>query len=309
MAVRSALKSFILPIWFFLYDVFMYIIEIFYRMSDAIYKCFHHPPIVLGIEDTINYILEHHCSVARYGDGEMKFVIGTETWFQKSNPVLKKRLTEILKVKDDNLIVCIPGIFENLDIYADDFKDYWRKYIVRYRRRWYSVINRDQIYYEAFVSRCYLPYRDRTQAKHFFDLWKKVWNDRDLLIVEGEKTRLGVGNDLFCNAKSLKRILGPNTGAFEYYDKFVSAVKQYEKDVLVLIALGPTATVMAADLSNLGYQAIDIGHLDIEYEWFLRKVNRKVPVEGKFVNEAGAGIGVGECSDDTYNQQVVFRSV
>lgn len=303
------LKSFVLPIWFFIYDVFICIIEMYYWVNDGIYKHFHQQPIVKGIEETINYIVEHRCSVARYGDGEMKFVIGTETWFQKSNPMLKRRLTEILMMKNDKLIVCIPGIFGNLDVYADEFRTYWHKYIVRHRRQWYNVIDRTQIYYEAFVSRCYLPYKDKTRAEHFFDLWRKVWNNRDLLIVEGEKTRLGVGNDLFSNTKSVKRILGPNTGAFEYYDKLVEAVGQYEQDSLILIALGPTATVMAADLSNRGYQAIDIGHLDIEYEWFLRKVEKKVPIEGKFVNEAGAGVGVGECTDDMYNRQIVFKCI
>jgi hypothetical protein len=37
-------------------------------------------------------------------------------------------------------------------------------------------------------------------------------------------------------------------------------------DKLILIALGPTATVLAYDLAKKGYQAIDIGHLPSCYE-------------------------------------------
>ena len=36
----------------------------------------------------------------------------------------------------------------------------------------------------------------------------------------------------------------------------------------MLLALGPTATVLAYDLSKLGYQAIDIGHLpNCYWQW------------------------------------------
>ena len=42
---------------------------------------------------------------------------------------------------------------------------------------------------------------------------------------------------------------------------------------------------MAYDLAMNGYQAIDIGHLDNEYEWFLRKANDRVNIPGKHVSE------------------------
>ena len=48
-----------------------------------------------------------------------------------------------------------------------------------------------------------------------------------------------------------------------------SECKKYQ-DPLVLMALGPTATVMAWKLQQKGIQAIDIGHLDICYEVSLR---------------------------------------
>ena len=54
-----------------------------------------------------------------------------------------------------------------------------------------------------------------------------------------------------------------------------------KKNKLILIALGPTATVLSYDLNKLGYQAIDIGHADIEYEWYLRKAKKKIPIKNK----------------------------
>lgn len=303
----SRLKSHLLVLWNLCHDVWTILLEATLMVMDKVYSLLHKVPLVVDVDSSIRYIVEHRCSVARYGDGEMKFIIGGHTWFQQSNPLLKERLTTILTNEDPCLLVCIPGIFGSLDFYAPEFRDYWRKYIVRHRRQWYQVIDRHHVYYDAFVSRCYLPYKDKSNAKCYFELWKQLWSGRDLLIVEGEKTRLGVGNDLFDNTRNISRILGPNTDAFAHYEALLGEVKKYDTGRLVLLALGPTATVMAADLSKEGYQAIDIGHLDIEYEWFLRNVDHKVPVDGKFVNEAGAGKGVGACDDEKYLQQVVWK--
>ena len=72
--------------------------------------------------------------------------------------------------------------------------------------------------------------------------------------------------------------------------------------------MGPTATALAYDLYKLGYQAIDVGHIDIEYEWYLRKAREKINIKNKFVNEAG---GYQEDSsaekDKNYYQQVLLN--
>ena len=33
-------------------------------------------PIVKSIDETLDYINEHHCSVSRYGDGEFTVILG-----------------------------------------------------------------------------------------------------------------------------------------------------------------------------------------------------------------------------------------
>ena len=82
--------------------------------------------------------------------------------------------------------------------------------------------------------------------------------------------------------------------------------RKIKKGSLVLIALGPTATVLAYDLVKQGYQAIDIGHLDIEYEWYLRGVNdEKVIIEGKYTNEVVGGNIVADVRDSKYEKEVV----
>ena len=119
----------------------------------------------------------------------------------------------------------------------------------------------------------------------YVDKLKSIWNNQDVLLVEGEFSRNGVGNDLFDNAKSLERILCPVKDAFNKYDEILSSIRLHGKGKLVLMALGMTATVLAKDLLVDGIWAIDLGHIDTEYEWFRMKAKKKVAISYKIVNE------------------------
>ena len=105
-----------------------------------------------------------------------------------------------------------------------------------------------------------MDFASKEKCSRWFDELREIWNNRDIVFVEGEKSRLGVGNDLFDNVRSIKRILCPISDAFDRYNDILSAALNLEKDALLLIALGPTATVLSYDLFKAGYQAIDIGH-------------------------------------------------
>ena len=59
----------------------------------------------------------------------------------------------------------------------------------------------------------------------------------------------------------------------------LAEAKAQPKDRLMIVVLGPTATVLAYDLAKAGYQALDIGHLGKAYDWLKRK---ETIVIGKF---------------------------
>lgn len=87
------------------------------------------------------------------------------------------------------------------------------------------------------------------------------------MIVEGQLSRSGVGNDLFANAKSVQRILGPARNAFAHA-ALKAAIEKFGPGKLVLLMLGPTAKALVGELAATGLQLVDIGHIDLEYEWF-----------------------------------------
>ena len=164
---------------------------------------------------------------------------------------------------------------------------------------------------DAFISRFYMRYNDKSKEKNakYVSLLKKLWDNRKIVFIEGENSRLGYGNDLFDNAKSIERILCPKLNAFEKYDEIIDYItKNVDKSKLLILALGATATILSYDLSNMGYQALDLGHIDIEYEWFLMKATKKEPVSNKYVSECNSD---GEVSNDSllaeYKDQIIKR--
>ena len=85
------------------------------------------------------------------------------------------------------------------------------------------------------------------------------------------------------------------------------AVMDAQNFDLVLIALGPTATVLAYRLHKKGLQALDIGHIDIEYEWYKKGVLEKEPVQHKYIGEMPGGDIVEDVTDECYNEQIIGR--
>lgn len=264
-------------------------------------------PQVASIDDTIREIINTRCSVSRYGDGELLLTSpDKEIGFQKGNSLLAKRLTEILASQEDGHIVCISDAFQNLHRYNRKCRRFWRTHFFLYGSWWDRLLVPGKTYYNTFVTRPYMDFDDKENSTRWFNNMKGIWNDRDIVFIEGEKSRLGVGNDLFDNARSIRRILCPARNAFERYDEILSTARKLEKGVLFMIALGPTATVLAYDLFRSGYQAIDAGHVDVEYEWWRMGAKRKVKLERKYVNEAADGKQVADAGEE-YRKQIITK--
>jgi glycosyltransferase family protein len=270
-------------------------------------------PIVESGEKAIDLIIQEGKSLCRFGDGEFSLIAGqTRHEFQHPDSHLGERLQEILRSSQPNILLCIADNYGDLSKYKDHNRLEIRAYMTEeVRQQHYALLDMQHTYYDAYLTRPYILYRDnQTDApKRRFEHLKQIWNKRDVLIIEGEKTRMGVGNNLFDNAKSIIRILGPAEHAFDQYDKLLTETLKQDKSRLVLIALGPTATVLAYDLACAGFQALDIGHIDIEYEWMLAGQGTRVPIPHKYINELPGGDNVIDIKDDTYEKQIIARIV
>ncbi|MCL2444895.1 GT-D fold domain-containing glycosyltransferase [Candidatus Saccharibacteria bacterium] len=245
-------------------------------------------PQVQDALTTIDHILKTHPSVTRFGDGEFDLIHGLDIKFQKATPDLSDRLAQVLNSpQNDSLLVCVPSTFDQTGYrhLTTASKEYWFTYLNNRIDK--IVIPKNKLYYDANFTRFHLRNRDRTYSQKLIGGIKQIWKDRNIVIIEGAKSRLGLGNDLFHNTTNVRRILCPTSNAFSKYPEILGTAKTYPRNTLFLISLGPTATLLSYDLHHAGYQALDIGHIDQEYEWFISGNSSRTPIKNKVVTELG----------------------
>lgn len=256
-------------------------------------------------EETVSLIIKERKSLSRFGDGEFMWMSGESMpSFQDYSSDFARDLTLAFKNKNADLLVGIPhGVFDSskCNVYA---KMHWRIIRANFFSRLVKFMDKNRVYSDASITRPYIDYRDRDYSDRIFSLLKKIWDKRDIVIVEGEKTKLGMGNDLFDNVNSIKRIICPAENAYGKLEAIKSSIRaNVEKDTLILGALGPTASILASQLCDEGYQFVDIGHIDVEYMWYLRHAILRETIEGKYVNESG----VRTCSD-LYDKDMRYQN-
>ena len=261
---------------------------------------------IMSIEETIDYIVDNKCSCTRFGDGEFLVLIGKYNQFQKSDSKLAERLKEILLNPIGNLLVCMPSFITNVKPFVLNSKltglgfnhSYLKTAVEPY-------VSTKYIYGDSLFTRFYMNQKNKKKVGDYIIKLKRLWDNEDLLIVEGKYSRLGVSNDLFDNSKSIKRILCPQENAFDKYSLILDCIKKNYRGELIVLALGMTATVLAYDLSKKHMRALDLGHIDVEYEWFRMGATHKVPIKGKQMSECNGGTCHESSSDKKYLSQII----
>lgn len=267
---------------------------------------------IMSPERTIKYIQKTNCSIARFGDGEFDLLYQKRDLnFQVTSDALSGALREVLDSNNPNLLLCVPGVFNSIRGTNYHAAMFWSHWAIQENRR-HSIVElihscgkSNYLFGDAQITRPYIDWASTKRARKIFPQLKQLWYGKDILIVEGEKTRLGVGNDLFSDVKSIKRILCPAVNAFTFCEDIFRTVLHFHQNELIVLALGPTATVLAAKLSECGLQALDLGHVDIEYEWFLSGAKEKQLIPGKYINEIPSGREPEECTDNGYLREII----
>jgi len=220
---------------------------------------------VMSMADTINYICDHRVSIARIGDGEFECIAGNSIPFQKHSISLQNRLLEVLGADPYNCLIGFqPYAGPNLD-QITNYKQftYADSCFAQIGRTLIEHTSSDRIYANAMIS--------RTQA--FQELGvvevKRLWTDRDVVVVTGRGSAFSMDPRLFDNVRSVANIYGLSAHAFSRYEQLLTACLQFSEHHLFLLSLGPTATVLAYDLSHRGYQALDIGHVSNCFHEFI----------------------------------------
>ncbi len=274
-----------------------------YELQDPDYKSFFFKPHILSKEDTIKQIIEGK-SIARLGDGEFAAIVGQKRWnFQGESELLSRRLREVLACEDEDLLIGLhPTFYMNLFDAPEEQADGVRAYMHPMVRRLHAqLLDRNKQYANALLH--------NMDSDEDVKRIKEIWDNKDCVFIEGVHTGMGVENDLFDNCRSIERILGPAENAIEKYDGIMTEALKQPKGKLIMLALGPTATVLAHDLHKEGYHAVDLGHADLIYEAFLRKTSDinmvEIPYKYCRVDECINGRKIDSIEDPIYKSQIV----
>lgn len=230
---------------------------------------------VMSIDATLDKLLTTDISIIRFGDAELEIIEGNSTSFQKADKDLAEQLRSLLTKKTDKILVSIPDIFDSLDMYTEKSQRFWKEHLLFFRKKYKKYCNDGYVYGNALVSRCYYMVQNKQQCGLWFEKTKELWENRKVVLVEGDISRNGVDNDLFDNVKSLERIICPGNNAYSVYEKVKEVCFTYPKDTLFLLSVGNMAKVLVRDLVEKDYRALDIGNLDMEYYWYLEGVDYK----------------------------------
>ena len=267
------------------------------------------PIQVKGIDETLDYIIENKSSLVRFGDGEINMLAGHSIPYQDYDGELVSSMRDIIGQESrEELVVCLPDAFTDRFRFTSWAIPFWKDHMDHYMD-FYRELCSNSWYGSTFVSRPYIDFEDKSQAQSQFEKLKSIWKNRDLLIVEGATSRSGVGNDLFDEANSIKRIICPSHSAFSRVHEIEQEIEKHAAGRLILCMLGPTAKVLAYHLSQKGHQILDIGHIDSEYEWMKMGAKTKVKFSHKHTAEYNFDQDIEFIEDEVYNSQIVARIV
>ena len=277
-----------------------------YEIADNLEKGKYKFPILHGDEEAVRRIVEEKCSLIRFGDGEFEMMAGRERLpYQKYVKELGDRLKEVIRCNKDNVLIALANNYGSIDTYTESDKDGIREYMTEEVRAFHaSLLDYDRVYYDAYLFKCYFQAKNREDAARRYGIIKRIWQGRDVVLIEGAKTRTGQGNDLLDNAKSVQRILCPTKNAHERYQDILKEAERISEDKLILCVLGPVGKILAYDLIQSGHQVVDIGQIDMEYEWYRAGAGIKVPNPTKYVSQLPPAL-VEEVHDEEYQSQII----
>ncbi|WP_190273572.1 GT-D fold domain-containing glycosyltransferase [Crystallibacter crystallopoietes] len=209
----------------------------------------------LGFMATIDALRDERKSLARFGDGEFRLMYRLEhkLKFQRNSPELMLALQRVLTMPSAHTLVGMPQVFVGA---------HWS---IVFAETWHFVgpmVATQERFGNSHVTRPMFFHQHGQQA---VEAWRSVWEGRDAVVVSGQGSRFDLVPALFDNLGSVREVFSTPTDAFFDLDRLVGEVEDTGRD-LVLLSLGPAATVAADMLAAKGIQALDIGHLSSSYE-------------------------------------------
>lgn len=227
-------------------------------------------PTIKTADETINELITTNKSIARFGDGEIILADGKDIPFQRAEKELTRRLQEIMAKPQENLLVAVnrryyyPNIFEAVIKQTNPIYKRFELYgVPSLRRQLDKYLNKEMLLYEAGI----------TGNTKFFSLYRNFFQNKKLVLVGCKEALKSYEFNIFDKALKLDYEFVPNKHCFSVYNETLDKLCSYDKDSIMILMCGPTACVLAADLTKNGFKALDLGHLAKSYDWHKRGID------------------------------------
>lgn len=221
---------------------------------------------ILDWNESIERLKQERLSLARFGDGEFQCINGlmlnSKAGKNICNREVQIKLKDVLKSKNRKLLIgIIPSPLLPCGPFIKELNLHWNQYnyYIRYKNV-FNLLSESKVYSDStiFLKTTIL---DSAQLPKYETQIKSIWNNKEVCFVTSQKGRLDIDDPIFNNISSRHVIFIPEKNAFSSYPSIMNECKEFSKDVLFLLSAGFTATLLAHDLCEDGYQAIDIGHI------------------------------------------------
>jgi len=219
----------------------------------------------LSLLGTIDEIRDKKLNLARFGDGEMRLMLRLDfnLKFQRNTPALQEALAGVIdfaRDSPDKLLIGLPQPYRDL-FWSGVHGDMWRQVE--------SIVEDIPRFANSHISR---PIMFEVHGQDAVNAWRTIWEGLDVTVVTGEGSRFGLTPELFDNVRSTRFEYSLPAGAFVDVPRMIDVLKDDPSD-LVLLSLGPSGTIIAAELARHGKWALDIGHLSNSYEYEFKSGN------------------------------------
>ena len=232
--------------------------------------------VILDDVQSVDKLLYEPKSFSRFGDGEISIIQGHDTAFQQYEPELARKLTLILSQKRDDLYVGLnSSYFQSPTMFSERNHKFYRMRGTEYRRFFIDICDPHNLYLDACCFGGYFRLPPDYDFDALYKRNKSIFKNNKIAIVEVDRVFNNIQYDLFDEAKEKKVIYAPSKNAFSKYKSILYEIESsVSKDYIVCLILGMTATVLAADLTDRGYIAWDIGHMAKDYDAYMKKLDK-----------------------------------
>ena len=207
-------------------------------------------------EETLDKIISENLSFSRIGDGEFNLCIKEGNVFNKYDEKLAQMLINITQTGSTNKCLICLNNYEPKTLHR--LKMWFVYHGVLYLDRIFNAIHFKKDGYGDAYFLFYTVLDGNVQnIKRINTFWENkkvifVCNDTSLVISD----KLNI----FKNTIQKEFVYVPSHNAFSLYKDILQKITQFPKDYVIYLECGPLASVLAYELSAIGYRALDMGN-------------------------------------------------